>query len=233
METDLQPIIRFKKVTRRYQTGRTTVTGLSEVSLEILPRDFVTVMGPSGGGKTTFLNIVGGLDRPDEGKVYLEDRLVSNMTDAELTTLRRSKIGFVFQFFNLMPTMTVMENVELPLLLNHSRDGVAKRAGNLIDYVGLGDRRNSFPAELSGGEMQRVAIARALVHEPTLILADEPTGNLDSETGTRILEMLNRVSSDFEATLIVVTHNPLAAKYGNRHFHINDGRVTDISSTLE
>ena len=226
MNSDKQPHIRFQNVSRHYRVGFETVIGLAEVNLEIFPRDFVTVMGPSGGGKTTFLNILGALDRPDKGDVYWGHHRISKMNDAELTSLRREKIGFVFQFFNLMPTMTVLENVKLPLLLNRSQDNDEKQVHDLISYVGLEKRINSFPAELSGGEMQRVAIARALVHQPSLILADEPTGNLDSENGTRILNLLNEVSSNFEATLVVATHNPAAAEYGNRHFHISDGKVT-------
>lgn len=169
------------------------------------------------------LNILGGLDRPDEGQVFFNGRQISQMGDAELTALRRKEIGFIFQFFNLMPTMTVRENVELPLLLNHTKEVEQERVRHLIDYVGLGKRAESFPAELSGGEMQRVAIARALVHMPALILADEPTGNLDSENGQRILDLLKRVSADFQSTLVVVTHNPKLAECGNRHFHIGDG----------
>ena len=222
-------IIQFKNVSRYFQAGSTRVTALSEVCLELNSGDFATIVGPSGGGKTTLLNVLGGLDRPDEGEVFLKGREVFKMSDEELTSLRRHEIGFIFQFFNLMPTMTVWENVELPLLLNHSMDDGKKKIGDLIEYVGLDKRVGSFPAELSGGEMQRVAIARALVHEPSLILADEPTGNLDSENGRRILDLMMQVSSDFKSTLVMVTHNPQAAKYGNRHFQIKDGVLKTIN----
>ncbi len=231
MKTNPSPVIQFCNVSRFFQAGTTRVTALSNVSMKLYLRDFSTVMGPSGGGKTTFLNVIGGLDRPDEGEIFLKGRPMSQMRDSELTALRRHEIGFVFQFFNLMPTMTVWENVELPLLLNHGRENGEKVIRELIEYVGLADRAHSFPAELSGGEMQRVAIARALIHQPSLILADEPTGNLDSENGTRILDLMKRVSSDFDATLVMVTHNPLAAKYGNRHFQIRDGVLTTVNPT--
>ena len=149
------------------------------------------------------------------------------MSDRELTELRRKEIGFVFQFFNLMPTLSVRENVELPLLLTHSSRAEGERIDTLLDYVGLLNRAASFPAELSGGEMQRVAIARALVHRPSLLLADEPTGNLDSENGIKILELMKKASADFHSTVVMVTHNPVVATYGNRHFEIRDGKLEE------
>jgi ABC-type lipoprotein export system ATPase subunit len=220
------PVIRFKDVSKYYLTGETRVTALSSVNMQLNAGDFVTFMGPSGGGKTTLLNCIGGLDAPDEGEIFLNSRLISKMSDRELTELRRKEIGFVFQFFNLMPTLTLWENVELPLLLSHSSKTKDQRIHTLLDYVGLSDRARSFPAELSGGEMQRVAIARALVHQPSIILADEPTGNLDSENGTKILELMKKVSGEFQTTLVVVTHNPQIAGYGNVHFEITDGKLT-------
>ncbi len=226
MTNDQPPVIKFNNVSKFYAAGGTRVTALSNVNLELKVGDFVTVMGPSGGGKTTLLNCIGGLDAPDEGEIFLNNRLISRMDDRELTELRRKEIGFVFQFFNLMPTLTLWENIELPLLLSHSAKTEDRRIHTLLDYVGLSDRAHSFPAELSGGEMQRVAIARALVHQPTLILADEPTGNLDSENGAKILELLRNVSTEFQTTLAVVTHNPQIASYGNVHFEIRDGKLT-------
>ena len=220
------PIIRFKDVYKYYHAGDEKVTALSGVSLEFQQGDFVSIMGPSGGGKTTFLNCLGGLDLPDRGEIYLENRLLNNMNDKELTELRRKKIGFVFQFFNLMPTLTVLENVELPLLISRSAKTQGKEVQTLLDYVGLIHRANSFPAELSGGEMQRVAIARALVHRPAIVLADEPTGNLDSENGIKILELMKKASVDFNTTVVIATHNSKIADYGNRHFEIRDGKAT-------
>ncbi|MCH8156793.1 MAG: ABC transporter ATP-binding protein [Nitrospinae bacterium] len=220
---DPSPIIRFKDVHKYYRVGDSQVTALAGVTLEILQGEFVSIMGPSGGGKTTLLNCLGGLDQPDQGEIYLKDRLLNRMSDRELTELRRKEIGFIFQFFNLLPTLTVRENVELPLLLSHSAKTQSSQVHALLDYVGLLHRGQSFPAELSGGEMQRVAIARALVHRPSIILADEPTGNLDSENGTKILELIKKASVDFDTTVVMATHNPLIAKYGTRHFEIRDG----------
>ena len=220
------PIIRFKDVYKYYHAGDEKVTALSGVSLEFQQGDFVSIMGPSGGGKTTFLNCLGGLDLPDRGEIYLENRLLNNMNDKELTELRRKEIGFIFQFFNLMPTLTVLENVELPLLISRSAKTQGKEVQTLLDYVGLIHRANSFPAELSGGEMQRVAIARALVHRPAIVLADEPPGNLDSENGIKILELMKKASVDFNTTVVIATHNSKIADYGNRHFEIRDGKAT-------
>ena len=203
------------------------MTALEAVSLSLHAGDFATIMGPSGGGKTTLLNLLAGLDLPDRGQIILNGRKVSDLSDHDLTLLRRKEIGIVFQFFNLMPTLTVMENVELPLLLAHSSRTDGQRIKTLLDYVGLWPRADSFPAELSGGEMQRVAIARALVHQPAILLADEPTGNLDSENGMKILDLMKRASTDFQTTVILVTHNPQVAKIGNRRFEIRDGKLTD------
>jgi len=219
-------IIRTKDVYKYYQSGDTKVTALSGVSLEFQQGDFVSIMGPSGGGKTTFLNCLGGLDLPDQGEIYFKNRLLNKMNDNELTELRRKEIGFVFQFFNLMPTLTVIENIELPLLISHSAKTQSKQVQILLDYVGLFHRARSFPAELSGGEMQRVAIARSLVHRPSIVLADEPTGNLDSENGIKVLELMKKASVDFDTTVVIATHNSQIADYGNKHFEIRDGKAT-------
>ncbi len=221
------PIIQFIDVCKSYESGSQSVTALKAVNLSFNAGDFVTIMGPSGGGKTTLLNLLAGLDLPDKGQIILNDRKVSDFSDHELTLLRRKEIGFVFQFFNLMPTLTVMENVELPLLLAHSSRTDGERIKVLLDYVGLLHRADSFPAELSGGEMQRVAIARALVHQPVILLADEPTGNLDSENGMKIIDLMRQASADFGTTVVMVTHNPQVAAIGNRHFEIRDGKLTD------
>ena len=226
------PIVRTKDVYKYYRTGDTQVTALSGVSLEFQQGDFVSIMGPSGGGKTTFLNCLGGLDLPDQGEIYFKNRLLNKMGDNELTELRRKEIGFVFQFFNLMPTLTVQENVELPLLISHSARTQSKQVQILLDYVGLFHRARSFPAELSGGEMQRVAIARSLVHRPSIVLADEPTGNLDSANGIKTLELMKNASVDFDTTVVMATHNLNIADYGNRHFEIRDGQATPRKNSL-
>lgn len=221
-------IVRFDKVCKYFEAGGVRIPALANVSLTLEKKDFVTVMGPSGGGKTTLLNCMGGLDTPDTGDIFLNGQSLAGMTDRELTQLRRREIGFVFQFFNLMPTLSVIENIELPLLLSHASSEGKGRIESLLDYVGLKNRARSFPAELSGGEMQRVAIARALVHQPSLLLADEPTGNLDSDNGLKILDLLKQASEDFGTTVVVVTHNPQAARYGNRHFEIRDGQLETL-----
>ena len=221
------PIIQFIDVHKSYRNGAQPVTALEAVNLSLHAGDFVTIMGPSGGGKTTLLNLLAGLDLPDKGQIILNGRKVSDLSDHDLTLLRRKEIGIVFQFFNLMPTLTVMENVELPLLLAHSSRTDGQRIKTLLNYVGLWHRADSFPAELSGGEMQRVAIARALVHQPAILLADEPTGNLDSENGMKILDLMKQASNDFQTTVILVTHNPQVAKIGNRRFEIRDGKLTN------
>ena len=221
-------IIQFIDVYKSYRNGATPVTALQGVNLSFEAGDFVTIMGPSGGGKTTLLNLLAGLDLPDRGQIILQGRKISDLSDHDLTLLRRKEIGFVFQFFNLMPTLTVQENVELPLLLAHSSKTEGSRVKTLLEYVGLLNRAQSFPAELSGGEMQRVAIARALVHQPVILLADEPTGNLDSENGQRIIELMERAATDFNTTVILVTHNPKIAECGNKHYEIRDGKLNGI-----
>jgi putative ABC transport system ATP-binding protein len=219
-------VVEFENVSKYYLEGGARVTALRNVDLVLSAGDFATVMGPSGGGKTTLLNCIGGLDTPDEGEILLKGRPTKGMDDRELTRLRREEIGFVFQFFNLLPTLSVYENVELPLLLGRRTKEGGERIRTLLDYVGLLGRAASFPAELSGGEMQRVAIARALVHRPSLLLADEPTGNLDSENGERILEIMQAAAGDFNTTVVIATHNPRMTSAGNRHFQIRDGRLS-------
>ncbi|QPJ64857.1 MAG: ABC transporter ATP-binding protein [Candidatus Nitrohelix vancouverensis] len=216
-------IIELNGVSKSYSAGEQNVVALSAVNLHLRRKDFAVVMGPSGGGKTTLLNCLGGLDRPDRGEIIVNGASLSQLNDSRLTELRRNEIGFVFQFFNLLPTLTLWENIELPLLLSHTASGGQQRIAELLDYVGLKDRARSFPAELSGGQMQRVAIARALVAQPSILLADEPTGNLDSENGERIMELMKRASSDYGATVILATHNPQMTPYGNRSFEIRDG----------
>ena len=221
-------IIQFIDVYKSYRNGAAPVVALQGVNLSFEAGDFVTIMGPSGGGKTTLLNLLAGLDLPDRGQIILQGRKISDLSDHDLTLLRRKEIGFVFQFFNLMPTLTVQENVELPLLLAHSSKTEGSRVKTLLEYVGLWNRAQSFPAELSGGEMQRVAIARALVHQPVILLADEPTGNLDSENGQRIIELMERAATDFNTTVILVTHNQKIAECGNKHYEIRDGKLNGI-----
>jgi len=202
------------------------VHALRDISLEILPRTFAAVTGPSGCGKSTLLNLLGGLDQPTDGEISVDGLDLRGATDADLTAYRRQKLGMVFQFFNLLPAMTAVENVELPLLLRGDRARESRAlALSMLDMAGLADRANAFPHQMSGGEMQRTAIARALVHGPKLLLADEPTGNLDSVNASRVLGLLQKIASQGLATLIIVTHSPEAAAFANRQIPMIDGRL--------
>jgi putative ABC transport system ATP-binding protein len=216
------PVIQFQDVRKVYTQGRREVTALAGVSLSISSREFVSIMGPSGSGKSTLLHLAGGLDVPSSGRVWIEGRDTSKMDDTELTLMRRTRIGFVFQFFNLIPTLTIVQNASLPALLGGGRlDQARERATALLHQVGLEARLDHFPDELSGGEMQRVAIARALITDPPLLLADEPTGNLDSQTGAGILKILKNLAQ--ERTVVIVTHDEKAAAYGTRTIRLRDG----------
>jgi putative ABC transport system ATP-binding protein len=217
-------LLRLEGVRKGFRRGREEVLALDGVDLDIEPGGFVALVGPSGSGKSTLLHLAGGLDKPDEGKVFLEDRDLSTLSAGDRAQLRRRQVGFVFQFFHLIPTLSVTENVELPLVL----DGVRKsdgRVSELLERVGLSHRAEHLPGELSGGEMQRTAIARALVAKPRLLLADEPTGNLDSGTGTEILDVLCKQVAEEGTALLMVTHDAGAAKRAERVLHLRDGRL--------
>jgi putative ABC transport system ATP-binding protein len=218
------PVIEFLNVRKVHAQGSRDVVALDGVSLQIGRREFVTIMGPSGSGKSTLLHLAGGLDVPTSGEVQINGRVTSRMADTDLTLLRRSAIGFVFQFFNLIPSLSIVENASLPALLGGAdRRSVHAQAEDLLRRLGLGARLDHFPDELSGGEMQRVAIARALVTDPPIVLADEPTGNLDSATGVGILKLLQEIAR--ERTVIIVTHDERAAGYGTRQVRLRDGRL--------
>lgn len=224
-------LLRIENASKRFQLGRERVTALDRVSLEVAAGEFVGLVGPSGSGKSTLLHLAGGLDRPDEGHVLVDGRDVASMSVAERARLRRRSVGFVFQFFHLIPTLTVAENVGLPLVLDGVRH-VEPIVSKAISRVGLSDRAEHVPAELSGGEMQRAAIARALVNQPRLILADEPTGNLDSATGADVLEVLAEQVLSAGAALVLVTHDPSAAAKAGRILHLRDGRLEESSQPL-
>lgn len=196
---------------------------LKGVDLSVAKGEFVAVTGSSGSGKSTLLNIIGGMDRPDAGKVFVEENEISSYSDEELTRYRRKKIGFVFQFFNLLPNITVIENVRIPLLLNNIRD--EEKAYALVKRVGLEDKEKSYPHQLSGGEQQRVAIARALVLDPGVLLADEPTGSLDSRTGQAIMELVLQLREETAKTILLVTHEEYVSRYASRTVRIRDGMV--------
>jgi putative ABC transport system ATP-binding protein len=199
---------------------------LRDVSLEVSRGQFVSIMGPSGSGKSTLMHLIGGLDRPTSGSVRLEGQAIESLSDDELSRFRRRKLGFIFQFFNLLPTLTAIENVALPLLLDgRPLREVEPRARELLALIGLERRTHHRPDQLSGGEMQRVAIARALVTNPLLILADEPTGNLDTATGTTVLELLRTMARERGHTILMVTHDPRAASFSDRLVRLRDGRI--------
>jgi putative ABC transport system ATP-binding protein len=212
------------KVVRKVYPGARPVVALEDVDLEVLPGEFLAVVGPSGGGKSTLLHLLGGIDRPTSGVVSVDGRDLGALSDKDLTLYRRREAGLVFQFFNLLPHITVRENVELPLALD-GRSDAARRAEELLDRVGLLRRAGAHPYELSGGEMQRVAIARALSSGARLLLADEPTGNLDSANGEQVLALLDEIRRERGVTLILATHSPSAASRAERVVEIRDGRI--------
>lgn len=223
--SDESPVIRLVDVTKIYSLPSGDVVALDHVSLDIEAGDFIAIMGPSGSGKSTLLNLLGCLDVPTEGEVYIAGRSIKEMTDDDLTDLRRDALGFIFQQFNLIPLLTVRENVEYPLVLKLKCRDCWGRSDELLRRVGLEDHMMSHkPSELSGGQQQRVAIARALINDPRIILCDEPTGNLDTKTGTLIMELLSEVNQQGK-TIIMVTHDPRIAEYARRVVNLVDGRI--------
>lgn len=217
-------LLQVRSLEKTYSRGEETIHALRGVSLEIPEGQFVSIMGPSGSGKSTLLHLMGGLDRPSSGQVILGGESIDRLSDHDLSLFRRRKLGFIFQFFNLLPTLSALENVALPRLLgNESLKEIEPRARELLGMMGLESRIHHKPDQLSGGEMQRVAIARALISDPLLILADEPTGNLDSKTGESILTLLRDMALKTGKTIVMVTHDPKAASFGNRLLRMRDG----------
>jgi putative ABC transport system ATP-binding protein len=218
-------MIELREVSRHFD-GKRRVTALDKVSLSIEKGEMVSLVGPSGSGKSTLLNLIGGLDRPSEGQLSLDGVVLGGLSDDEITRVRRDKIGFIFQFFNLLPTLTCLENVSMPLhLRGWPRKRTADRARELLDLVKLSERIDHLPDELSGGERQRVAIARALAVYPPILLADEPTGNLDSATGADILELVHRLHAQLRSTVLIVTHDRGVAESCSRTISLKDGRI--------
>lgn len=221
-------IVKLEDVRKIYKMGTEKVHALDGVSLEFSQGEFWSLMGPSGSGKSTILNILGCLDQVTSGNYYLDDINVANMDDDQLSAIRLKRLGFIFQSFNLIPQLTVQKNIELPLYyLGWEDEASAERAKTLATMVGLGDRLNHRPAELSGGQRQRAAIARALANNPQIILADEPTGNLDTKTGHQIMEMLCELHQEGK-TIIMVTHEPEIAEYTSHQLHMRDGKIHEI-----
>ena len=222
------PILQAQAVQKQYQMGEVTVRALVGVDFAVEKGAFVAVMGPSGSGKSTLLHLLGGLDWPSGGEVTLAGKTLSDLSDDAITLLRRRGIGFIFQFYNLLPTLTAEENVALPLLIDGQKlEDYRARIDQLLDLVGLAERRGHKPDQLSGGQQQRVAIARALVTEPQIVLADEPTGNLDSKSGITVLELLRRSCDELGQTTVMVTHDPKAASYADRVVFLKDGQIVE------
>lgn len=217
--------ISFEEVCRDYQTGDTVVHAADHVNFSIEKGEFCVVLGPSGAGKTTVLNLLGGMDKATSGTIRVGDKVVTSMRSPQLTEYRRLDVGFVFQFYNLMPNLTALENVELAQQVCPN----ALNPAEVLAQVGLQDRINNFPAQLSGGEQQRVSIARALCKNPALLLCDEPTGALDSKTGAQVLELLTRLCHDFNTTVVIITHNASIAPLGNRVIRMRNGSVSEIT----
>jgi len=220
-----KPTIQAFDLKKIYQMGEIEVKALSGVSIEILRGEIVSIMGPSGSGKSTLMNIIGCLDRPTSGEYYLDGELVSNLTDDQLANVRNRKVGFVFQNFNLLSRSNALINVELPLRYAGEKDGRSEKAIKALESVGLGDRVYHRPTELSGGQQQRVALARAIINNPSIILADEPTGNLDSKSGKEIMQLLLGLNKKFGTTLIIVTHDQKIASQTERVIRLYDGKV--------
>lgn len=220
-------VLETKRLNKVYQLGNHAVNALDGVDFLVKQGEFIAIMGPSGSGKSTLLHLIGGLDQPTDGEVTLAGKSLSLLNDKQITLLRRHNVGFVFQFFNLLPTLTTEENITLPLIIDGKNPKQYQdRLDNLLEMVGLSERRRHKPDQLSGGEQQRVSLARALITEPAILLADEPTGNLDSKTGMAIMELLRLSRDQLGQTIVVVTHDARAAAYADRVVFLRDGKIS-------
>lgn len=219
-----QPLITAKKLSKFYQMGEITVKALQEASFELLEGELVVILGPSGSGKSTLLNLIGGMDTPTDGELYFKDKPLHNANKNQLTAYRRHQVGFVFQFYNLMPNLTAFENINLSVQI--ALDPLSPN--QLLEKIGLADRADHFPSQLSGGEQQRVALARALAKNPNLLLCDEPTGALDLKTSIQVLKLLRETSDTYGKTVVIITHNSAIAKMADRVFFLKDGRLDRI-----
>ena len=229
----MNPLISIKSVTKSFTKGKTTITPLENLSLDVPRGEFLSLMGPSGSGKTTLLNLIAGIDSPTAGEIFIDDKDISKLSRAQLTKWRAVHVGYIFQLYHLVPILSAYENVELPLLLSKmSKAERKKKILAALDLVGLGDRADHRPSELSGGQEQRVAIARAIVHDPELLVADEPTGDLDRESADSILNLLNSLAADHGKTIVMVTHNPKASAAAHRALQLEKGRFVEEGHLL-
>jgi putative ABC transport system ATP-binding protein len=229
-EASRRALVEIEHVSKSYVRGEQVVPVLTDINLLIRERDFVALMGPSGSGKSTLLNLVAGIDKPDSGRLAVSGEDITQLGDADLADWRARTVGFIFQFYNLMPVLTAFENVELPLQLTHlSRGERRERVELLLGMVGLSDRSDHYPNELSGGQQQRVAIARALVTDPLLVIADEPTGDLDRNSAADILNLLDRLNLELGKTIVMVTHDPRAAEAAHHLIYLDKGQLTDTA----
>jgi len=227
----LEPILKTENLWKIYRSGKLEVPALRGVSVDVMPGDFLSIMGPSGCGKSTMLHVMGALASASRGRVMLDGNDLATLSDAARTNLRRHKVGFVFQKFNLLPSLTARDNISLAQHI-HGDGFDPHRFDVLTKLLGIAGRLDHKPSELSGGEQQRVAIARALINEPKIVLADEPTGNLDTRSSDAVLEILRQLNKDLSQTIVMITHNPEAAAYGNRVLHMRDGLVVDDASAV-
>lgn len=224
-----EPIIKVTGLKKRFDKDGIEINVLKGINLDVNKGDFITIMGPSGAGKSTFLHIIGALDKPTEGEVFFRDQNVQTFTEDEESIFRNEKVGFIFQFYHLLQDFNVFENIMMPLLIKRmDMSGAIKKAETFLEIVGLTGRKNHKPGELSGGEQQRVAIARALINEPEVILADEPTGNLDRKTGHEVLDYILAMNERLSSTLILVTHDPQVGAVGRRRLTMVDGELFDM-----
>ena len=225
----MKPILEVREVNKSYRMGKVLVSALYGVSFDVKEGEFLTIFGPSGSGKSTLLHLMGCLDRPDDGEILIDGSNVLKLSDDKLAELRLTKMGFVFQFFNLLPKLTALKNVELPLTIAGVPEKEAlEKAKEMLNLVGLEARMNHRPSELSGGEQQRVAIARALINNPKIVLADEPTGNLDTKTGWEIIQLMKKLNEDKGQTFVVVTHDPHISETADRIIYLKDGLIEGI-----
>lgn len=231
--TEIEPLVRVRHVVRHFRRGSEVVEVLNGLTLDVAPGEYLGLMGPSGSGKTTLLNLIAGLDRPDAGEIWVGNDQVSAMSEARLAKWRTRHVGFVFQFYHLLPVLSAFENVELPLLLLPlSAAERRQQVKTALDLVGLSDRVRHLPGQLSGGQQQRVGIARAIVTDPTLVVADEPTGDLDARSAKEILDLLDELRRTMHKTILLVTHDPRAAERADRVLHLDKGQLVEQSAAL-